>query len=255
MSDTPTSVAKKEQENPLLNIIINVLAPVLILSYLSKEGHKPYHIGPMKAMVVALALPIGYAIWHFIKTRKLNVFSVVGFLSVLLTGVITLYIWSDDSPEHRAKAGFFFGMKEAIQPLILGSLFLITHRSKTPLFNTFIYNDSIFNLKKIEHVVSSQNKHDEYRALLWMSTLLFFGSFLISSGLNFWLANYFMGDLDPHAADWKELYNADVAKITGYGFLVIGAPLLVIGGFIIFKLISGLKSITQLDIEELLHAR
>ena len=59
MADTKT-----HQEHPLANILINVLIPVLVLSYLSKDpalqeqlgkDAKPWHIGPIKALVVALA--------------------------------------------------------------------------------------------------------------------------------------------------------------------------------------------------------
>jgi len=245
----------QQEENPLMNIMVNVLAPVLVLSFLSKEEGKFYHIGPIWAMIVALALPIGYFIYHFITYKKANIFSVVGFVSVLLTGLITLYIWSDDSPAHREKAALYFGLKEAIQPLILGSLFLITHRSKSPLFNTFIYNDGLFEVKKIESIVSKTAQQPAYKNLLWTSTLLFFGSFLLSSGLNLWLSFAILGDLEPTAADWKQLYNTDVAKITGWGYLVIGAPLLVVGAFIIFRLIGGLKKLTSLDLEQLIRAK
>jgi hypothetical protein len=31
---------------------------------------KPWHIGPVKALCVALVFPIGYGLWHFAKTRK-----------------------------------------------------------------------------------------------------------------------------------------------------------------------------------------
>jgi hypothetical protein len=63
------------------------------LSYLSKDPEfqqaigkavKPWHIGPIKALIVALAFPIGYGVWHFIKTRKGNFFSALGLVSVLL---------------------------------------------------------------------------------------------------------------------------------------------------------------------------
>jgi thiosulfate reductase cytochrome b subunit len=73
--------------------------------------------------------------------------------------------------------------------------------------------------------------------------------------MNLGLAFYFLGDLDPSAENWKELYNADVAKITGWGFLVIGVPLLVIGGMILSKLIKGLKELTGLETERILQAR
>ena len=103
--DAPDQVAEKTaspiasnasapQENPFANIILNVLAPVFVLSYLSEEDGRFWHVGPMWAMIVALAIPIGYGLWHYITYRQMNVFSVVGLFSVVLTGAITIYLWS-----------------------------------------------------------------------------------------------------------------------------------------------------------------
>ncbi len=242
------------QDNPFANIIINVLAPVLVLSYLSKDGDKLWHVGPMWAMFIALALPIGYGLWHYVKYRQMNIFSLVGLLSVLLTGAITIYLWSGGQ-SVRKNAALLFGIKEAVQPLILGSLFLITHKMGKPLFNLFLYNDNIFDLPRIEGAVKERDNQTNYQALLWKSTILFFGSFLISSVMNLALAFHFLGDLDPMSADWKQLYNKDVAKITGWGFVVIGVPLLVVSGFILWYLIAGLKRLTGLETETIMQAR
>ena len=242
------------QDNPFLNIILNVLAPVMVLSYFSKEGDKAWHIGPQLAIVIALALPIGYGIWHFAKYRKMNIFSFVGFLSVLLTGAITIYLWSG-GVGVRQNAALLFGVKEAIQPLILGSLFLITHRMAKPLFNAFFYSDALFDVTRIEQRVVEIGEQVKYKSLLWKSTLLFFGSFLLSSVMNLFLAYYFLGDLDPMASNWKELYNKDVARITGWGMLVIGGPLMVVGMFILWYLIRNLRALTGLETEKILQAR
>ena len=137
------------QENPFADIIINVLVPVLVLSYLSKEDDQLWHVGPMWAMFVALAIPIGYGLWHYFKYRRMNVFSLVGLFSVVLTGAITLYLWSGGA-SVRKNAALLFGIKEAVQPLVLGSLLLITHKMSKPLFNVFVYNDAIFDLSKID---------------------------------------------------------------------------------------------------------
>ena len=249
-----TSKAAPPQENPFANIIINVLAPVLVLSYLSKEGDKLYHVGPMWAMFVALAIPIGYGLWHYFKYRQMNVFSLVGLFSVVLTGVITIYLWSG-GPNVRKNAALLFGIKEAVQPLILGSLLLITHKMSKPLFNVFVYNDTIFDLSHIEATIAEKGLKADHKKLLWKATLFFFGSFLISSVLNLALAFYFLGDLDPLSSDWKELYNNDVAKITGWGFVVIGAPILVVGGCILWYLVTGLKRLTGLETDMILQAR
>ncbi|MGC6427217.1 MAG: VC0807 family protein [Akkermansiaceae bacterium] len=257
MSDSPKKSSAPEQENPLANIILNVLAPVLILSYCSKDGNSVWHLGPYKAMALAIAIPVIYGIWHFIQHKKFNIFSAVGFVNVLLTGVISIYLYSVDSPEARGKAPLLFGLKEAIQPLILGSLFLITAKSKTPLFNTFIYNDGIFDHSRINKAVKKNDRQEELAHLLWRSTKLFFGSFCLSAVMNLGLAFYFMGShaLDPADENWTQVYNEQTGKIMGWGFLVIGVPLLVIGGFILSKLIKGLKELTGLETEEVMQAR
>ena len=263
--DAPVKIAEKTaapiaskaatpQENPFADIIINVLVPVLVLSYLSKEGDEFWHIGPMWAMFVALAIPIGYGLWHYFKYRQMNVFSLVGLFSVVLTGAITIYLWSGGA-SVRENAALLFGIKEAVQPLVLGSLLLITHKMRKPLFNVFVYNDSIFDLAKIEAAIAERGTETDHKRLLWKATLLFFGSFLISSVLNLCLAFYFLGDLDPLSADWRELYNSDVAKITGWGFIVIGAPILVVGGCILCYLVTGLKRLTGLETDMILEAR
>jgi hypothetical protein len=206
-------------------------------------------------MALAIAIPIAYGIWHFIRYKKFNIFSAVGFGNVLLTGAISIYLYASDDPEVRKNAPLLFGIKEAVQPLILGSLFLITAKSASPLFNTFIYNDGIFDQSRINKAVKENEKQSELGQLLWSSTKLFFGSFCLSAVMNLGLAFYFLGDLDPTAKNWKELYNSDVAKITGWGFLVIGFPLLVVGGFILSRLIKGLKELTGLETDRILQAR
>ena len=108
---TPT---KQTKEHPLANILINVIVPVLILSYLSKDPDlqarlgkiaKPWHIGPLKAMILALVLPFGYGVWHYLKTRKGNFFSALGLISVLLSGGLTLYLWNQNGTV-KSNAGF-----------------------------------------------------------------------------------------------------------------------------------------------------
>ena len=263
--DAPGEVAKKAaapiaskaatiQENPFADIIINVLVPVLVLSYLSKEGDELWHVGPMWAMIIALAIPIGYGLWHYFKYRQMNVFSLVGLFSVILTGAITIYLWSGNA-SVRKNAALLFGIKEAVQPLVLGSLLLITHKMRKPLFNVFVYNDTIFDLSQIKVAIAKKGVETKHKRLLWKATLLFFGAFLISSVLNLGLAFYFLGDLDPQSAEWKELYNKDVAKITGWGFVVIGVPILVVGACILWFLVTGLKRLTGLETEMILQAR
>lgn len=242
-----------KEENPLVNIIVNVLLPTIILAQLSKVDGKFYHIGPAWAMCVALALPLGYGLWHWLQHKALNVFSCVGLGAILLTGLITIYLWYDESAKPHV--ALIFGIKEAIQPMIFGSLFLITRHSANPLFRTFIYNDGIFDVKRIEKTVAEKSIISEYEGLIWKSTLLFFATFCVSAVLNVILALYFLGDLQPETADWFTVYNEQVGKITLWGFVFIGGAMMIVSGYILYTMITGLEKLTGLNKESILLPR
>lgn len=257
--ETELKKTNPTQEHPLANILINVLIPVLALSYLSKDPAmqdeaKLWHIGPLKALFVALIFPIGYGLWFFIKTRKMNFFSGLGLFSVLLTGGLTLFLWNKDGTvkEHAA---VLFGLKEASIPFVLGLAILASHWSKTPLLRTFLYNDTIFDIPKIEKKVGELGKETDYGKVLLSATALFAASFFLSTLMNFGMALWFLGDLDYAAPNAREIYNEKIAKITWWGFLVIGVPIMVFLFFTLKKLLSGLRSITGFTDEDLMMPR
>ncbi len=257
------SEKKTAQEHPLANILINVLIPVLALSYLSKDPElqqalgkavRPWHIGPVKALVAALAFPIGYGIWHFVKTRKPNFFSGLGLVSVLLTGGLTIFLWNKDGTVKQ-HADILFGLKEASIPLILGLAVIGSHFTNSPLLRVFLYSDSLFDIPKIERRVDEIKARERYQQVLFQATLMFAGSFFISTVMNFGLALYFLGDLDHAAANARELYNARVAKLTGWGFAVIGVPILIFLFFTLRRLLKGLGALTGFKDDELMLPR
>ncbi len=254
---------KTPQEHPLANILINVLIPVLVLSFLSKDPAiqeklgKPahfWHLGPLYAMVVALALPLGYGIHHFIKTRKPNFFSGLGLVSILLTGGLTVYLWNKDG-SVKENAGLLFGLKEASIPLVLGIAILTSARSNAPLLNVFLYNDNLFDIPKIEQKIKELGKTEAYRNLLVQSTRLFSASFFLSSVMNLGLCRWFFRAFDHTAIDALETYNGIVGKVTGWGFAVIGVPILVFLFLILRRLLKGLNELTGLKDEELMLPR
>jgi hypothetical protein len=254
---------KTAQEHPLANILINVIIPVLILSYLSKDPDlqeklgkvaKPWHIGPLKAMVLALLLPLGYGVWHFVKTRKGNFFSALGLISVLLSGGLTLYLWNANGTV-KPNAGILFGLKEGLIPLVLGVAILTSHRSSTPLIRVFLYNDTIFDIPRIERRIAEISAEREYQNLLLGATKLFAASFFISSVMNLILAQWFFRGFDSKAIDALETYNAIVARLTGWGFAVIGVPILIFLFFTLKRLLKGLGALTGMKDDDLMLPR
>lgn len=257
------SEKKSAQDHPLANILINVIIPVLILSYLSKDPAlqeklgktaRFFHIGPLWGMILALALPLGYGAWHYIQTRKGNFFSALGLVSVLLSGGLTLYLWNADGTV-KPNAGLFFGIKEALVPLVLGVAILMSHRSPTPLIRVFLYNDTIFDIPRIEKRVDEIGARDGYDHVLLGATRLFATSFFLSSVMNLILAQWFFHGFDSTAIDALEEYNAIIGRVTFWGFAVIGVPILAFLFFTLKKLLNGLQKLTGLSEEELMLPR
>lgn len=254
---------KNHQEHPLANVLVNVLIPVLALSYLSKDPEfqraigkavQPWHIGPVKALMVALAFPIAYGIRHFIKTRKANFFSALGLFSVLLTGGLTIFLWNEDGT-IKPNGDVLFGLKEASIPLILGIAVIGSHFTSTPLIRTFLYSDTMFDIARIEKEIDAHNARPDYVKIIFQATLLFAASFFISALLNFGLAVHFLGDLGPSAPNARVLYNGQVAKLTGWGFAVIGLPMVIFLFITLRRMITQLSRLTGLKEEEIMLPR
>ena len=235
---------RKDDENPLLNIFVNVLLPIVALSQLSKSGDKSWHIGPEYGMAVAVAFPFIYGVVFFFKNKKFNFYSVLGIISVLLTGFITIHVWNEDG-SIKENADLLFAIKEAAIPLMLGAAMLYSHRTKNPLIDVFFLNPDIFDITKIEETAKEKNTYNDYLAFRLKLTWMFASSFLLSSILNFILAMYLLKD-----ANDKESYNLAVGKVMGYGYLVIGIPLMIIMVGCLIYLMKTISRITGLTKEE-----
>ena len=252
-------MANKQQDNPLANIMWNVLIPVAALSFLSKgdnnplqqaAGEKLWHIGPVWGMILAVSLPLIYGIHHLIKTKKPNFFSVLGVVSILLTGGIAIMAFQNDGTVDD-EAPFWFAMKEAAIPFVFGITILLSHWTKTPLVRVFLYNPDFFNIPKIEKRIEKNNTTESYKKLIFSGTLLLAGSFFVSMVMNYFLAMYFLEGNTDSQAD----FNAAVGKLTWWGFAAIGLPMMVVLMITMWRFVSGLKNLTGMNNDEILLPR
>jgi hypothetical protein len=245
----PLNTVSTDQENPLANIMVNILIPVVALSWLSKDGEKAWHVGPINGMIIAVLLPTIYFIWHFIKTRKINFYSILGATGVTLTGTITWYAWNADGT-IKENAALLFAIKEAAIPLLFGITILYSHRTSKPLVGVFLLNPDILDIPRIEAAANSNDNWEAYQRIHWQGTWMLAGSLLLSAVLNFFLAIYLLsGKADPVS------YNAAVGKLTWVGFLVIGIPLMVIIMSGLFYLIRKICAVTGLAKDEVFLPR
>lgn len=236
-STPPAPAPPAKQENALANLLLNVVLPVTILSYCGKETG-PLGVGPKWALVIAMALPLGYQIYDWRQRRTLNIFSILGMVGVLLTGGLGLL-------ELSARA---FAVKEAAIPALLAVLFLWTHRAGKPLVRSLLMNPDLMQVGKIERLVRERQQEPALAKALWGSTWMLAGSFLLSAVLNYGVAMHFLDGKAPGS----EAYTAALGKITGWGFVITGLPMMAFLVVTFLRLTKRLQELTGLTRDELM---
>ena len=164
----------QKQSGLLGNLAFNIVIPVLILTNLSSEEY----LGPAWSIVAALIFPIGYGLWDLKQTAKINPFSVLGIVSVFLTGGISLL-------ELPAE---YIAIKEATIPAIIGFAVLITQKTSKPLLKVFVLNEQIINWKNLNQSLEKAGAIAEFEKKMAISSYIVAGSFFLSAALNYILA-------------------------------------------------------------------
>lgn len=222
-----------KRESLLLNIALNIVIPTVILTKLSGDEH----LGTQWAIVVALAFPILYGLNDFRSTRKVNFFSALGAISIMLTGGISLL---ELDPKYIA-------IKEAGIPALFGIAMLVSLKTRYPLVKTFLYNDKILQVEKVAEALKRTNHESEFEGALVNASYLITLSFFLSSVLNYALAKYLL--VSPPGT---EAFNAELGKMTALSFPVIAVPATLIMMGALFYLFSRIKKLTELDLEDIL---
>lgn len=230
-----------KKENPFISLIVNIIAPYLILTKTSDflgEG------GPTWALVLALSLPVFYGLHDYFQNDRTNYISIFGVFNTLFTGGFALLELSST----------WFIVKEAAFPFLLGVFVLASSISRKPVVK-FMFNFSqIMDLDKINHRLKEFNNYENYEKLLLRTNNLFSISFFISAFLNFMLAYWVFKDIDPSLSDKlrTEALNQQIADMWWMGYVVIALPLTAFLMVILFKLLNGLKDLTQLELDEII---
>jgi intracellular septation protein A len=193
-----------KKENPLINIVLNVILPSFILIKLSDV------IGPVYALLLALSFPVGYGIFDFITRKKWNIFSIIGFISVMLTGGIGLL----------ALPSKFLVMKETAVPLVLGIVVLFSQKSKNPLLKLLL--GEVFDLTKIKAMYQENGKGKYFRKHLKSANYLFAITFFVSAILNFIVATVIL-----QSEPGTPAYTAEIGKMTALSYPIIVLPTMV----------------------------
>jgi len=236
--DPQTRVAAPAQpkpENLLVNLLCNVALPAIIMAQLSKENR----LGPAWGLVVALAFPVGYGIYDFVARRKTNLLSVLGFVGVLLSGVLGLLKLD----------GRWFAIKDAAIPTLIGLLLLLTMRAREPLVKTLFFNDSVMDVPRVEAALRARGAEAGFAALMRQCTILVSLSFFASAVLAYVLARWLLT-----SPGGTPEFNAQLAKMHWLSWPVIVIPSMAMLMVSFWRLFAGLSKLTGLTTDEVFRA-
>ncbi|MGA3007350.1 MAG: VC0807 family protein [Opitutaceae bacterium] len=224
-----------KQENLWLNLAFNVALPALILSKLSGA----HQFGPKGGLIVALAFPLGYGVWDFVTRRKANFISILGFTSVLLSGGLGL-LKAD---------GFWFAVKDAVVPALIGMVVLGSMRAKEPLLKALFYNEALMNVPRIEAALQERGAEPAFAAVMRRATWLVATAFFVSGGLNFMLARYLL-----RSPGGTPEFNAELAKMHWLSWPVIAIPSMAMMMVAMWQVMTGIEKLTGLTMDDVLQA-
>jgi intracellular septation protein A len=224
-----------KKENPWLNLLINIAIPVMFLT----KGEAWFGLSPLKALCIALGFPIAYGLYDLIVLKKYNTLSIIGLVSLLLTGGIGLL----EMPTH------WIAWKEATIPAVIAIVTVLSLWTRYPLVKTFLYRDEILNIKKIETQLDSiSDGKARLDQLLRMATWGLFCSFMISAVLNYVLAKWIV-----KSPAGTQAFTEELGKMAAWSYPVIVLPSMAILMISLWMLIRGLERLTGLKLEDILQ--
>ena len=234
----------KNSSSVLANLLFNIVIPTLILTKLSKDNY----LGPVYALVIALAFPVIYGLRDYFVVQKAaalkglkhkpNFFSLIGIFSILLTGGMSLLKLD---PKYVA-------IKEAAVPALIGLATLISMYTKFPLVRVFLYNEQVLQVEKVTAALVQHNTTAQFEKRLKVASYLVSSSFFMSAALNYALAKYILV-----SAPGTSAYSEELGKMTALSFPIIALPSTLVLMLALIYLLKGITKLTHLQFEDIFH--
>lgn len=225
---------KPQTSHLLLELAICVILPTVILKYLSADDS----LGPVYALILGLSFPLLFGLYQFYTAKRFGFIPALGFISILLTSSIGLL---ELDPKYIA-------IKEASIPLIIAIGTIISLRTPYPLVKTFIYNDKILQIDKVDAALAEHNNQGMFDYALKIATYILASSFLLSAFLNYALAKYIV-----KSPAGTEAFNDELGTMNLLSYPVITIPCVIVMVYAMMYLFKQIKKLTGLDFEEIIH--
>jgi hypothetical protein len=227
---------EKKKESPLVSLLVSIVIPAIILSKFSTEEY----LGILPGFLVALAFPVGYAIYNLLVRKETGFIAIIGFVSIFLTGIIGVFEFPTE----------WLAVKEAAVPLLIGIAVIVSLKTPYPLVKKLLFNEELLDLKLIDKKLKENDNVFEIEKVLVKSTFMVAGSFLLSAFLNFFLTKYIVVSPAGTAA-----FNEELGTLTALSYPAIALPSTAVMFVAIYYVFKKITKLTGLKFEEILSEK
>jgi len=235
MIDSPAQEKKAASHTPrpFVDLLVSILIPSVVLMKFSNENS----LGASGALIIALAFPLTWGLFEFLKYKKFNFIALLGLISTLLTGGIGLLALDTQ----------WLAIKEAAIPGLIGIAVLLSTHSRYPLIRTLLYNPAVIDIEKITQKLVENDNTKAFEARLLNATYLLGGTFFFSSGMNYVLAKWIVVSPTGSVA-----FNEELGQLTLLSYPVIAIPSMLMMMMIFYYLWRTISSLTGLALDDVL---
>ena len=227
---------EKKKESPLVSLLVSIVIPAIILSKFSTEEY----LGILPGFLVALSLPVGYAIYNLFVRKETGFISIIGFVSIFLTGIIGVFEFSTE----------WLAVKEAAVPLLIGIAVIVSLKTPYPIVKKLLFNEEILDLKLIDEKLEENSNTPEMDKALFKATFMVAGSFLLSAFLNFFLTKYIVVSPAGTAA-----FNEELGTLTAISYPAIALPSTAVMFVALYYIFKQITKLTGLSFEEMMSEK
>jgi hypothetical protein len=213
-----------------LQLMLNFVLPFIILTRFSSEEY----LGPIGAMLIALAFPIALEIANIYKRRKFSLVSIIAIVGILTTGAISLLGLSEG----------WLAVRRSVSYLAVPLLLVFSQVLKRPLIEL-----------ALPHIIQMEKIHGAAKQRGTLGTLkkhIHFTSYLVSAlFLAIAAASYILTRVIIKSPPGTVSFNEEYARLRLLSLPYTTLPLLVGIVVIIMYLLAMISRDTGLEPDEL----
>ena len=233
MNNSAAPAEEEQKSRPFIDLLVSIIIPSIVLMKLSG----PENLGATKALILALAFPVGWGMYELVTQRKKNWIALLGVVSVLLTGGIGLL---------KLDAGWL-AVKEAAVPSVIGLGILIAHKLGFPAIKKLLLNPKMFQIDRIESELEKRGNRQQFNKRLDAANYFLAGTFGFSAVMNYVLAKWIVT-----SESGTTEFNEELGRMTLLSYPMIAIPSMIMMLCIFWFLWRTIRKQTGLSLEEIM---